>query len=147
MKKVIPPTLFMICAVLILLSTYLETGHRLLTPPISYIGIVFIVSGILMTFYTARTFARLNTEIHTFKKPRELIQQDLFKISRNPIYLGFTMTLFGIWWCTGYFIGFTGVLVFFLLSNYWYIPYEEGMMEQQFGEEYRSYKSRVRRWL
>ncbi len=37
--------------------------------------------------------------------------------------------------------------VVFFTNNAVVIPFEEAKMERQFGEEYRAYKKKVRRWL
>lgn len=147
MKKVIPPVLFILCMLLIIGLNFLKPENRFLQPPVSYTGVILIIVGLVVTVRIRRLFDRMDTEIHTFKKPKQLVQNGLFKISRNPIYLGFTIALIGIWILTGNVIGLIGVLSFFLISNFWYIPYEERVMEQEFGEEYKLYKSKVRRWI
>lgn len=147
MKKVIPPVLFIFCILLMVGLNMLLPKIRFLQPPISYIGIILIIVGLAITVTIRKMFSRIDTEIHTFKKPRQLAQTGLFKISRNPIYLGFTISLIGIWVLTGNLIGIIGVLIFFLASNFWYIPYEEKVMEKEFGDEYRIYKSKARRWV
>ena len=38
-------------------------------------------------------------------------------------------------------------VVFFLLINLWQIPFEEELLVDRFGEAYRAYCKRVRRWL
>lgn len=147
MKKVIPPVLFIICTLVIIGLNILAPGSKILHPPVSYTGIVFIVIGLAITIRVRKLFDGLDTEIHTFKKPRRLIQNGLFKFSRNPIYLGFTISLFGVWIVTGNLMGFTGVLIFFLCSNFWYIPYEERIMEKAFGNDYEICESKGRRWI
>lgn len=39
------------------------------------------------------------------------------------------------------------LLLFILITDRWYIRYEEQEMEKIFGDAYRRYKARVRRWL
>lgn len=147
MKKVIPPALFLVCAFLIVGVSILIPEIIFLQPPISYIGIILIIVGLAITVRIRKMFDLIDTEIHTFKKPRQLVQTGFFKISRNPIYLGFTISLVGVWILTGNLIGIIGILIFSLISNFWYIPYEEKIMEKEFGEDYRIYKSKVRRWI
>jgi len=147
MKKVIPPVLFIFCAFLIIGLRFLTPEQPFLMPPISYIGTAFILFGLGITVKIGKLFDKVNTEIHTFKKPRQLIQSGFFKISRNPIYLGFTISLIGVWILIGNLIGLIGILIFFLISNFWYIPYEEKTLKKEFGEEYVIYKSKVRRWI
>jgi len=147
MKKLIPPVLFILCVLLIVGLKYLTPEQTLLKPPVTYAGIILIITGLAITIQIRKLFDKVNTEIHTFKKPRQLVQNGLFKFSRNPIYLGFTISLIGVWLLTGNLVALSGVLIFFLISNLWYIPYEEKIMEKEFGKEYKIYKSKVRRWI
>jgi len=89
----------------------------------------------------------VETEFHTFKKPRQLVTQGLFKFSRNPIYLGFIVALIGVGAILGNVISLLGILIFFLAANFWYIPFEEKNLEKEFGTAYRNYKSLVMRWI
>lgn len=84
---------------------------------------------------------------NTFKKPRKFVDSGLFSISRNPIYLGFTIALIGVAVLIGNLVSLIGVFIFFFITNSWYIPYEEENMEKEFGNDYKIYKSKVRRWI
>jgi len=147
MKTVIPPILFLLCILIIIGLRFLMPEQTFIKPPVTYSGVILIIAGFSITGRIRKSFDSVNTEIHTFKKPKKLVTDGLFKVSRNPIYLGFTISLIGVWLLAGNLVGLIGVLVFFLAANFWYIPYEEKVMEREFGDEYTVYKSRVRRWL
>jgi len=100
-----------------------------------------------MTIKVRKLFDKTDTEIHTFKRPRKLVTSGLFKISRNPIYLGFTISLLGVWVLLGTILPIVGCLIFIIVTNKYYIPYEENAMEKIFGTAYIDYKSKVRRWI
>ena len=87
------------------------------------------------------------TEINTFKPPQKLVTTGLFRYSRNPIYLGFSIALFGVAIVLGNVIAFDGFLAFIIAVNLWHIPFEEAEMEKQFGQGCLAYKKKVRRWL
>jgi protein-S-isoprenylcysteine O-methyltransferase Ste14 len=75
-----------------------------------------------------------------------LVAHGLFSRSRNPIYLGMMLMLFGL------FLGIPNAvsLLMFVLSYVLMqiqVRLEEDFMTQTHGEEYRSYCQRVRRWL
>lgn len=147
MKTIIPPVLFILCIITMIGIKYLTPEQTFLSPPFNYAGIILIVAGLFFTIQVRKSFDKLNTEIHTFKRPRKLVIDGLFNLSRNPIYLGFTIALIGVWLLTGNLLAIIGVLVFFLTTNFWYIPYEEKVMEREFGDQYLAYKSKVRRWI
>ena len=121
--------------------------QNIVPAPFNYIGIALILLGLAMTVGVRKRFSQADTEIHTFKKPQELVTDGLFGISRNPIYLGFTVSLIGVWILLGTLLPIAGCIIFILVTNYWYIPYEERTMEQTFGNEYKVYQSKVRRWI
>ncbi len=120
---------------------------EIIQEPFNYIGIVFLIFGFLMTVVVRKGFEKINTEIHTFKVPGKLVSTGLFKYSRNPIYLGFTISLFGLWVLLGTVLPIIGCLLFIVITNNYYIPFEERIMEQTFGDEYKKYKSKVRKWI
>ena len=57
------------------------------------------------------------TEINTFKPPQKLVTTGLFRYSRNPIYLGFSIALFGVAIVLGNVIAFDGFLAFIIAAN------------------------------
>lgn len=147
MKRIIPPVLFLLCIALMIGIRTLVVVQNVISPPFNYAGIALILLGIAVTVKVRKRFSRADTEIHTFKKPRKLVMNGLFRISRNPIYLGFTVSLIGVWVLLGTLLPIVGCLIFVLVTNYQYIPYEEKTMEQVFGDEYKVYRSKVRRWI
>ncbi|BDS11376.1 methyltransferase family protein [Aureispira anguillae] len=147
MKRVIPPFLFVLCILLMIGLNFLSPTPKLLKPPINYFGILLLLLGLVMTAKVRKLFDDVDTEIHTFKKPKKLVTDGLFKISRNPIYLGFSISLIGVWMLLGNQTSIIGIFLFILISNFWYIPHEENRMEKEFGIDYKKYKSKVRRWI
>lgn len=69
MKKVIPPVLFILCTLLIVGLNFLTPENRFLQPPASYLGIILIIGGLMITVRIRKLFDIKDTEIHTFKKP------------------------------------------------------------------------------
>jgi len=147
MKKMIPPLLFLICILVMIVIRNLIVLKEIIPGPINYAGILLIIVGILITIITKKGFEKIDTEIHTFKNPRKLVTDGFFKFSRNPIYLGFTISLIGVWVLLGTILPIIGVLIFIVITNNYYIRYEEKIMVKTFGNEYKKYKSKVRKWI
>lgn len=143
----LPPVTMVLTAVAILaLDRYAPLFH-LWGAPYRWAGCLFIAGGLGIANWHARLFRKLGTNIHTFGEPGEITREGLFRISRNPMYLGFVATLAGIAIVLGTASPFFAVAGFALLTNYWYIPFEERAMSQKFGETYTQYQRAVRRWL
>ena len=147
LQKILPPVWF-------LLSIIVMTGwhlwlpvQQLFFPPITYLGIVAIAIGIVIVLFCDRLFRQKNTTIKPFQESSYLVTEGIFKYSRNPIYLGMTITLIGLWIFLGSLTPVFIIPVFAWLIQELFIKEEEKMLEDKFGEEYREYKASVRRWI
>lgn len=143
----IPPLLFLLCLLAMVGLTMTFTQFTFLPTPWNYTGFFLFFGGIAMVGTGLRKFNALATEIHTFKRPKKLVTEGLFRYSRNPIYLGFTLALLGAATVLGNGVAFTSAGLFFFTAHFWYIPFEEKNMAAEFGTAYLEYKKKVRRWV
>lgn len=76
-----------------------------------------------------------------------LVDSGIYRVSRNPMYVGFAFWLVGwvIYWQSPVLV--LGVAGFIVYMNRFQIVPEEQALVAQFGESYREYSVRVRRWL
>jgi len=147
MQKIIPPYLFVICSVLMLGLWWLYPMYLWLSFPISLIGLLPFIVGLGIAKQGSDVFAKTGTNIETFHDPNVLVTEGLYKISRNPMYLGFLTALLGIALILGNASALLIVISFFVITDRWYIEFEEHAMEKTFGDAYRHYKTQTRRWL
>jgi len=147
MKKLIPPYLFLICIASTVVLFFLFPDPRAISIPLNFCGIFIMLGGVYLLAKARMFIEKYDTEIHTFKQPRNMIIEGPFRYSRNPIYGGFTLMIMGVWFIFGNWYGAMGWILFFLCCNFWYIPFEEKNFEKQFGQVYLDYKSKVRRWV
>ncbi len=83
---------------------------------------------------------------NTYGTPNHLVTGGVFAYSRNPIYVAFFMPLLSLSVLSPVAAGFA-LAVYIFGMNRWVIAREERVLEDGFGDEYRTYKARVRRWL
>jgi protein-S-isoprenylcysteine O-methyltransferase Ste14 len=76
-----------------------------------------------------------------------LITDDVYGWTRNPMYLGMLMMLTGTAVATGGLLFHVAALLFFLIIDTVFCPYEEDKLEQAFSRDFRQYREQVRRWL
>ncbi len=103
--------------------------------------------GMVVNFGGAGLFHRLRTAIIPFKPATRLVTSGIYRWTRNPMYLGMALLYAGIA------ILFDSLLALLLLIpvvaiiQLHVIAREEAYLERAFGDEYRAYKARVRRWI
>jgi len=147
MKKLIPPVFLVLSAVTMVALHFTFPISTLIFFPFNLLGLIPILLGLNFAEKASTQFSEVDTEIHTFRNPRQLVTQGLFRYSRNPIYLGFLLVLLGLTILLGSASPFLPVIAFFGAAQFWYIPFEERKMKKQFGQAYDDYKKAVRRWL
>ncbi len=104
------------------------------------IGLAFMAAGI-------RNFSRAATPVPTNQPVRALVTTGIHGWSRNPIYVGMFLLYTGIGIATRSPWVLILVLPLFIILRYGVVAREEAYLERRFGDAYRDYKARVRRWL
>ena len=145
--KPYPPIYFFVSLMVMIALHYLAPIHQLLSTPLRYAGVPFVVGGICVAAVAAGAFSRVGTPIVPFEKSTVIVTSGLFRFSRNPMYLGMVMALFGVALLLGSTATFIPIPIFVWLIQYQFISREEEFLEEIFGEEYLAYKDKVRRWL
>lgn len=147
MKKIIPPVLFVICIVVMVGLWLVFPIVQFVTFPISLVGVLPLVVGLGIAKRGSDIFEKAGTNIETFNDPDILVTDGLYRISRNPMYLGFLMALLGVAIVLGSFSSILVAVGFFVITDRWYIKFEEESMAKRFGDRYAEYKAQTRRWL
>ncbi|MCZ8500804.1 isoprenylcysteine carboxylmethyltransferase family protein [Vibrio lentus] len=148
MKKLLPPILFLIFVMsMSLICWWLGSPHHMLYP-YNLAGLVVIGVGFLLAMSGKRLFKKRNTNIMTFDEPTLLVTEGVYKYTRNPMYLGLVVSLLGFAILTGAAnSSFLLTAIFVLVTDRWYIKFEEQMMRDKFGQDYEDYCRKVRRWI
>ena len=110
---------------------------------------LFVIAGFYFCVAGAMLFKKSDTTINPLQPETasSLVKTGVYKISRNPMYVG--LTLFLIAWSLylGSIFGLIGALGFALYLTQFQIKPEEKALTELFGKEFIGYKSKVRRWL
>ena len=120
---------------------------KLIVQPYNYLGIVLILFGLLIDVWAWMLFRRRKTTLNPYKIPSKLETSNLFKISRNPMYFGMDLVLWGLSIFFGSLITFIFPILFIILIEKLFIKFEEENLEKRFGKKYIDYKKKVRRWI
>lgn len=115
--------------------------------PMSYWGVVPMVVGVCLVLWVNVKFRRAGTPIKPFEVSTALVVDGPFRVTRNPIYLGMVLFLFGVAMLLGSVTPILVVPLFALVIDRRFVRMEEAMLAKAFGPSYDAYKDRVRRWL
>jgi protein-S-isoprenylcysteine O-methyltransferase Ste14 len=111
------------------------------------IGGALILTGLALGAAGIRNFARAGTPVRSIEPTRTLVTTGIHGWTRNPIYLGMFLLYGGI----GVAAQSPWILILALplavTIRYGVVAREESYLERRFGDAYRDYKGRVRRWL
>ena len=150
LKLKIPPPVYAlsIAFAMWLLSVYFPVAI-LINTPLNNIGIGLILLAAVMDFYSLYLFFKKKTTPNPMKPEftTGLVITGLYKISRNPMYLGMLIMLFGFAVFLGKLTSFLVLPLFYLVITEMQIKPEEEILEEKFGQEFLAYKSKVRRWI
>jgi protein-S-isoprenylcysteine O-methyltransferase Ste14 len=146
-RRVLPPVwLLMALAASFALDRWWPIA-RLVQAPWKYLGFVPLVLGALVSVTAAGAFRRAGTPVVPFTPSTALVTGGWFRMTRNPMYLGLTLVAFGVALIDGTLGAFLPLPVFVAILHFRFILAEERFLEGIFGEQYRAYRARVRRWL
>lgn len=120
---------------------------RLFSPSLASFGFVPMVLGVLLILVAAGLFKWRKTTVNPFGEPAVVVHEGVYRVSRNPMYLGMLLVLvgFGVW--LGNVLTLLLAPGFVWVMTRWYILREEQLLESRFGEQYRAYRRQVRRWI
>jgi protein-S-isoprenylcysteine O-methyltransferase Ste14 len=147
MRRLLPPVLFIASALLMLLLHHIWPVILIVSSPYHWSGLLLTVSGLGISAWHNRLFNHVGTNIYTFDEPGVMVTEGMFRITRNPMYLGFVLALTGLAVLLGTLTPPIVVLLFFIITDRWYITFEEEAMQRKFGDLYLNYQRRVRRWI
>jgi protein-S-isoprenylcysteine O-methyltransferase Ste14 len=141
-----PPTYFLACVIGTGLLRFLVPQMNWIHFPFALFGVLFLGVGAYLVGGAYRLLTRHATPV-TFAPSTCIIQEGLYRRSRNPMYVGFVILQAGLSILSGNILALLWPVLFFLVIARMFIPYEEEKMEKSFGRDYLQYKQKVRRWL
>jgi protein-S-isoprenylcysteine O-methyltransferase Ste14 len=146
-----PPLLFALFLAIGLLLDWLLPGRlwpiALAWPWRLAAGLVPILAGALLAIAAERRFRAVGTDVRPWRPSTALASGGPYRFTRNPMYLGLLLLLAGIAIAADGPWLMAQLLPLWLLLHFGVVRREEAYLEEKFGEPYRDYCRRVRRWL
>ena len=110
-------------------------------------GSLLILLGVALAAAGIGNFTRAATPVPTNQPTRALVTTGIHGWTRNPIYLGMFLVYGGIGMAARSPWTLVLMLPLAITVRYGVVAREEAYLERRYGDSYRDYKARVRRWL
>ncbi|PHS26434.1 MAG: isoprenylcysteine carboxyl methyltransferase [Methylophaga sp.] len=131
-----------------LLDSYLPI-IKLISNPWNKAGFIFVILGLSSDGVSLVQFFRAHTTMNPIhpENADKLVTTGMYRFTRNPMYVGLVLLLLGWAIFLGSLLPFMMLPIFIVvMTNQQIIP-EEQILEQKFGQQYRDFKYKVRRWF
>ena len=115
--------------------------------PVGWLGAILFVLALALGVWAVMTMTKAGSNVPTNRPTITIVEHGPYRFTRNPIYLGMFLGLIGLA------IAFDNLWLLMMLApfalviRYGVVAREEAYLERKFGDVYRGYRSRVRRWL
>src|SRR5688572_19026060 len=147
--KIPPVALVIFAAVLIWLGAVYFPQFNFQFPFQSILGWMIGILGFIGSTLGFVEFRRAKTTVNPTNpgSSSSLVKAGIYRHTRNPMYLGFLLMLAA--WATlmGNVISFLALPAFAFYLNRFQIKPEERALASIFGDEFRAYRTEVRRWI
>ena len=144
----VPPPVYYVVA--FLAGVGLELVFPTSWPPFGIrLAVTLLASGAWLALDGAAMvfFRRAGTSMVPMNPTTALVTTGPYRFTRNPMYLGMVCLYvafafgFGVIWALAFLPGVVVIVDRFVIAR------EEPYLERKFGQIYRDYKARVRRWV
>lgn len=118
-------------------------------PGLPWVSVTLVLAGIAIGAAGLLEFRRAETTVDPLDpgKASTLVVGGVYRMTRNPMYLGLLFILLGWSLYLGSWVALLGLPLFVIYITRFQIRPEERVMTQIFGEAYIDYCARVRRWF
>jgi protein-S-isoprenylcysteine O-methyltransferase Ste14 len=142
-----PPLLYAGALLLGLLLDWLVPLKPLPALPARCLGVLCLVIGAGVAHSGEKVMHRAGTNIRPDRPTTALVTDGPFRRTRNPLYVGLTLMYAGIALLIPRTWPLLLLIPVLLVMRYGVIAREERYLAGKFGEPYREYLNRVRRWI
>ncbi|MGJ8663752.1 MAG: methyltransferase family protein [Marinicella sp.] len=116
--------------------------HEWIAISLFFVAVSCVLAGVI-------SFRRAQTTVDPTQpeKAATVVTTGIYRVSRNPMYLGFLMMLLALAFKLSNPLTAIMLPLFVVYMNIFQIGPEERVLKQLFGDAYRNYLKHVRRWL
>lgn len=146
----IPPPLFYVLVFLasVFIQKKIPIDDRMFNlVTLKIVGVILLIASLFFLVKSLRQFFLTKNTLILIKPATSLQMSGIYRITRNPMYLGLAIVYLGITCFVGNWWNIILFPILFLIMQEYVIKREEKYLMLEFGREYEDYKKKVRRWL
>ena len=110
---------------------------------IRYMGLVIIVLGMILRFFSIWSLGRFFTVVVTIREGHKLKKDGVYKILRHPSYTGALLSFIGFGISLNNWLSLIITNILMLAVSLYRIKIEEKTLTEHFGKEYLDYKNSI----
>ena len=115
--------------------------------PAGWLGTAVFGLALALFAWAIVTMTRAGSNVPTNRPTTTIVERGPYRLTRNPIYLAMFLALIGLAISLNDLWLLVVLVPFALVIRYGVVAREEAYLERRFGDVYRGYRTRVRRWL
>ena len=146
-NRIPPPVIGLLTALLMWFAANAVPQAAFSVPGQMVLAAVLAAAGLAIELVAVAAFIRARTTANPLAPERasELVTDGLYRISRNPMYLGMALLLagWGLWLGNG--ASLLGIAVFVLYITRFQIMPEEAALAARSGPQFAAYPAKVQR--
>jgi len=144
---VLPPLLYGVALAAGFLLQWLAPRPIVLSTARYWAGGVCLAFGVVLAFWGRAVMERAGTNVNPTLPTTALVVTGPFRLSRNPLYLALTLMYVGLALLANALWVLVLLMPLLFMVHFGVVRREERYLERKFGDAYRAYRSRVRRYL
>lgn len=145
-----PPVVLVFTMITMFLMHKNLPGFQIIKPEfllLKLFGTMFVCFGLAMVIWAKKHLDQAGTSFRAYDEPKILVKSGPYSFTRNPIYLGMILVLFGLFFFMGSSMPLVMVFIFGAVIEQKFITPEEDMLKTKFQKDYIEYKLSVSKWF
>jgi protein-S-isoprenylcysteine O-methyltransferase Ste14 len=115
--------------------------------PGAWLGALVFAAALALFAWAVATMTRAGSNVPTSLPTTTIVDAGPYGFTRNPIYVSMMLALAGLAIAFNTLWLLLALTIFAVVIRYGVVAREEAYLERKFGDVYRGYRMRVRRWL
>ena len=144
---VLPPLLYLAAFLTVLLLRWIRPWPILPPHLVPWVGIGLLLAGLAIGIPGRIALKSAGTSVKPTQPTTAIVTRGSYRFTRNPLYVGLTCFFVGLALAFNTGWGFVVLVPLLVTMHYGVVLREEHYLERKFGDEYRQYRARVRRYL